>query len=119
MATASPGRYGDGRGLWLAVSSKDAAKWVFRFSWQGRVTEAGLGAFPAVGLAEAREKAAEARKLRASRINPIEARRAGSERGGKGRSELGGRPDLWDKFYMGAPPRQRQSVERYNIVKRA
>jgi hypothetical protein len=26
---------------------------------------------------------------------------------------------LWDKFYMGAPQRQRRSVERYNIVKRA
>jgi hypothetical protein len=26
---------------------------------------------------------------------------------------------LWDKFYTGAPPRQRRSVERYNIVKRA
>ncbi len=26
---------------------------------------------------------------------------------------------LWDRFFMGAPARQRQSVERYNIVKRA
>jgi hypothetical protein len=26
---------------------------------------------------------------------------------------------LWDNFYMGAPQRQRRSVERYNIVKRA
>jgi hypothetical protein len=26
---------------------------------------------------------------------------------------------LWDKFYTGAPQRQRRSVERYNIVKRA
>jgi hypothetical protein len=26
---------------------------------------------------------------------------------------------LWDRFYMGAPQRQRRSVERYNIVKRA
>ena len=26
---------------------------------------------------------------------------------------------LWGKFYTGAPLRQRQSVERYNIVKRA
>ena len=26
---------------------------------------------------------------------------------------------LWDRFYTGAPARQRQSVERYNIVKRA
>jgi hypothetical protein len=26
---------------------------------------------------------------------------------------------LWGKFYTGAPRRQRRSVERYNIVKRA
>jgi hypothetical protein len=26
---------------------------------------------------------------------------------------------LWARFYTGAPPRQRRSVERYNIVKRA
>ena len=29
------------------------------------------------------------------------------------------RDALWAKFYTGAPPRQRQSVERYSIVKRA
>ena len=29
------------------------------------------------------------------------------------------RDALWDRFYTGAPARQRQSVERYNIVKRA
>src|SRR6516164_10786699 len=26
---------------------------------------------------------------------------------------------LWDKFYTAAPPRRRQSVEQYKIVKRA
>jgi hypothetical protein len=26
---------------------------------------------------------------------------------------------LWDRFFMGAPRRQRRSVERYSIVKRA
>ena len=26
---------------------------------------------------------------------------------------------LWDRFYTAAPPRQRQSVEQYRIVKRA
>jgi hypothetical protein len=27
--------------------------------------------------------------------------------------------ELWDKYYMAAPQRQRRCVERYNIVKRA
>ena len=29
------------------------------------------------------------------------------------------REELWDKYYTGAPRRQRRCVERYNIVKRA
>ena len=31
----------------------------------------------------------------------------------------GWKEGLWDRFYTGAPPRQRRSVERYSIVKRA
>src|SRR5579885_1919060 len=53
VQTAKPGRYGDGAGLWLVVSPSGARKWVFRFSWQGRVTETGLGSCPAAELAEA------------------------------------------------------------------
>jgi integrase len=74
-ATAKPGRYGDGRGLYLVVSASGAKKWVFRFTRGGHVTEMGLGAAALVGLADARERANEARKLVASGINPIEARR--------------------------------------------
>jgi hypothetical protein len=73
-ATAKPGRYCDGRGLWLAVSPSGARKWIFRFTFGGRVTEMGLGN-AAVSLAAAREKASEARKLVASGVNPIEAKR--------------------------------------------
>ena len=32
---------------------------------------------------------------------------------------LGWKEALWDKFFMAAPRRQRRSVERYKIVKRA
>src|ERR1700730_3065120 len=69
-----PGRHGDGRGLYLVVSGTGARKWVFRFTFGGRVTEMGLGN-AAVSLAKAREKGAEARRLVASGVNPIEARR--------------------------------------------
>jgi integrase len=73
-ATTKPGRTCDGRGLWLVVSPSGARKWVFRFTYCGRVTEMGLGGYGTT-LAQAREKAAEAGKLVASGINPIEARR--------------------------------------------
>src|SRR6202040_1207135 len=55
----------------------------FRFTCAGRVTEMGMGN-AAVSLAQAREKAAEARKLVAAGVNPIEARReAGRLKAGK------------------------------------
>ena len=75
-ATTKPGRYGDGAGLYLVVSDRGARKWVFRFSFAGKVTEMGLGSADAVTLAEARDKALEARRTLASGRNPIEARRA-------------------------------------------
>ena len=75
VATAKAGRFGDGRGLYLVVSKTGAKKWVFRFTRDGRVTEMGLGSAALVSLAEARERANEARKLVASGTNPINARR--------------------------------------------
>ena len=74
-ATTKPGRYGDGDGLWLVVSASGARKWVFRFSFGGKVTEMGLGGASAVTLAQARSLALEARQMIAAKKNPIEARR--------------------------------------------
>ncbi len=68
VAAAKPGRHGDGHGLYLAVSGTGARKWVFWFTFGGRVTEMGLGN-AAVTPAQARDKAAEARKLVASGVN--------------------------------------------------
>jgi integrase len=75
VATAKPGRYCDGRGLWLRVLKSSAASWLFRFSFDGSVTEMGLGSYPAVSLTEAREARDGWRKVLQSGKNPIEARR--------------------------------------------
>ena len=83
VAAAKPGRHGDGRALYLAVSETGARKWVFRFTFGGRVTEMGLGNAN-VTLAQARDRAHEARKLVSEGINPIEVRReAGRIKAGK------------------------------------
>ena len=74
VATAKPGRHCDGRGLYLAVSDSGAKKWVLRFTYNHRVTEMGLGNAD-VPLAQARDKAAEARKHIAAGTNPILAKR--------------------------------------------
>ncbi len=69
-ATTKPGRYGDGRGLYLVVSDTGARKWVFRYTFAGRVTEMGLGSADSITLAQARDKAHEARKLVSEGVNP-------------------------------------------------
>jgi integrase len=74
-ATSKPGRYGDGGGLWLVVSGCGARKWVYRFTFGGKVTEMGLGSAAVISLAQARDKASGARKILAAGQNPIEARR--------------------------------------------
>jgi integrase len=75
VAASKPGRYGDGNGLYLVVSPAGARKWVFRFTFDGKVTEMGLGSAAVVSLAEARDKAHGARRVRHTGQNPIEARR--------------------------------------------
>lgn len=75
VLTAKAGRHGDGAGLWLIVSPSGARRWAYRFTLAGKVTEAGLGSFPAVTLAEARDKASEARRLHKSGVSPVVAKR--------------------------------------------
>jgi integrase len=74
-ATTKPGRFGDGCGLYLIVSPTGARKWVYRFTFAGRVTEAGLGSANVVTLAEARGKAHHARRSLDAGENPIAVRR--------------------------------------------
>lgn len=71
VETAKPGKYGDGDGLQLAVSPSGSRKWVFRFQWQGKAREMGLGALPEISLSEARDRAGDARKLIRASIDPI------------------------------------------------
>jgi integrase len=75
VETAKPGKYGDGDGLQLAVSPSGARKWVLRFMQGGKAREMGLGSYPEVGLAAAREKALEGRRLSRLGVDPIADRR--------------------------------------------
>src|SRR6185436_444777 len=78
--TAGIGWHGDGRGLYLqCTAAADGAinrSWVYRYRAGNRERYMGLGPFADVSLAEAREKATAARKLRLEGIDPIEARNA-------------------------------------------
>ena len=74
--TAAPGKHTDGEGLRLHVYATGARNWVFRYMRDGRSREMGLGAYPQVSLAEARETAAQARRILRTGADPIEAREA-------------------------------------------
>jgi Arm DNA-binding domain len=73
---SKPGFYADGRQLYLQVSPTGTKSWLLRFARQGRERWMGLGPYPDVSLAEARQKASEARRLLRDGVDPIKARRA-------------------------------------------
>ena len=62
---AGPGRHSDGtvKGLMLVVRDGATRSWVLRYQIGGRRRDMGLGPYPEVGLADARERALDARRL--------------------------------------------------------
>ena len=77
---AKPGRHHAGiQGLYLFVSpDAQVRRWIFRYTSPvtRRVTETGLGLFPAVSTNDARSKALSLQKQIAAGVCPIYARRA-------------------------------------------
>ena len=55
---SEPGQYSDGNGLTLRVEPTGSKRWVQRVTLHGKRHNIGLGGFPAVSLADARELAA-------------------------------------------------------------
>ena len=70
-----PGLYGDGDGLWLKVTGPDRRSWVYRYMLRGRAHAMGLGAYPLIGLAEARDAALRARRITFDGRDPLAERR--------------------------------------------
>ena len=75
-----PGYLGDGDGLYLQVTSAKAKSWIYRFMLAGRRREMGLGPYPSVSLADARDAAARARALVKKGQDPINVRDTASAR---------------------------------------
>ena len=70
------GKWSDGQGLYLVKRDRIHGKWVLRLSLgAGTRREMGLGRWPDVSLAEARGRAAEARRQIRDGLDPIEERR--------------------------------------------
>jgi integrase len=83
-----PGYYADGGNLYFRVAPPPRGKpdgssqtngargWIFRFALGGRTRDMGLGAYPDISLAAARDLAAKCRAMVKEGVDPIERRRA-------------------------------------------
>lgn len=71
VKNAKPGRHGDGDGLFLIVGELGGKSWVLRMQRNGKRRDFGLGSARDVTLAEAREAAAETRKLVLKGFDPV------------------------------------------------
>ncbi|MGB3584001.1 MAG: Arm DNA-binding domain-containing protein, partial [Roseiarcus sp.] len=70
------GMIGDGLGLYLQVGPNAAKSWILRFKRGGKSRYLGLGPVHTVSLAQARQKAADARSLLLEGTDPIAHKRA-------------------------------------------
>ena len=70
-----PMKLADGGGLYLLVKPSGAKLWRLKFRLGGKEGLYAVGAFPAMGLAEARRERADARALVDKGINPAQQRR--------------------------------------------
>jgi hypothetical protein len=93
----------DGSGLYLRITAAGVRSWLFRYTVNGRERYMGLGLLHAVGLAEARCRAATMRELRASGVDPIEYRRAQQQQAAQDRAKATGRclpPDATGDYHL-------------------
>lgn len=76
VRTAPPGRHGDGtvKGLMLVVQPSGTRSWLLRYQMGGRRRDMGLGPYPEIGLAQAREKALAARQHAKNGRDPLSER---------------------------------------------
>ena len=68
--TGKPGKYTDGRGLFLQVAPTGGKYWRYAYRFGGKQKTLALGIYPDIGLAKARERHQEARTQLAQDIDP-------------------------------------------------
>ena len=74
VKAARDGVHLDGDGLLLQVRGEQRS-WIFRYAVTGKVRWMGLGSARVLGLAEARQKAQDARRLILAGIDPLQHKR--------------------------------------------
>lgn len=74
--TTEPGLYADGGGLYLQITKAGVKSWLFRYMLAGKARGMGLGPLHTIGLAEARARALDCRRLLLDGVDPIDTRKA-------------------------------------------
>ncbi len=76
---AEAGFYPDGGGLGLKVTKTGSKSWILRFMLNRKAREMGLGPYPTISVARARELAITYRSMVAAGQDPIEVRKAAED----------------------------------------
>jgi len=71
VKAAPPGYHADGNGLYLVVDESGARRWSLRTTIRGKRRELGLGGYPVVSLAMAREESLAMRRVARAGGDPI------------------------------------------------
>ena len=79
QALYKPGRYGDGNGLYLNIARGGSKSWVQRIVVHGHRRDIGLGSYPTISLARARELAHANRVAVAEGRDPVKEKRESRE----------------------------------------
>ena len=70
-----PGYFADGGNLYFRITPAGTKSWTFRFAMGGKTRDMGLGSYPDITLAKARERATECRRMVKDGLDPIDARK--------------------------------------------
>ena len=73
--TLESGEFIVDKGLYIKISSKGNAAWIYRYTFNGKRKRLGLGPYPLISLAEARALKSEQERLVFQKIDPIAAKR--------------------------------------------
>ena len=74
---SAPGKHFDGGGLYLELTAAGGRYWRLKYRHGGKEKRLAFGVYPLVGLKDARDQAAEARKVLQAGADPGEQRKAG------------------------------------------
>ena len=72
LQTLPKDKYHDGNGLYISISKPGRGKWSFRYTINKKSREMGLGSYPDVSLADARQLSLNNKQLLSKKIDPID-----------------------------------------------